>query len=458
MRGPEPRILWGWGMANHARSLVYRPLDAGEVASAILDARERGMSVTARGSGLSYGDAALNQGGAVVDLTAMDRVLDFDPEQGLIRVEAGMTIAQLWQHVLPRGWWPPVVPGSMEVTLGGAVAMNVHGKNHATAGAIGRHVEAVTLVSGDGEVHDLRRGVVAQAEEGLWSMDLSDVLGAQGLTGTLVDVTLALRRVHSGFLEVEVETTDSLPATFDALDRGAREADYTVAWVDCLGRSAGRGVLHHAWYLPPDHELAGEGMNPETQRLPGRIAGILPRRHAWRALRPLSNDVGIRLLNTGRYYSARLRGTRRYTQTHAAFHFLLDYVPGWKRAYGAGGLLQYQLFVPATGAREAFAQALHEQRRLGVPSYLGVLKRHTHEDGAAPYSVDGYSLALDFPVGRGERYSRLMRLCRALDRLRARYGGRIYAAKDAVSVGHLPERRDPAFSSNLVRRWEGGAG
>lgn len=445
-------------MANRARSLVYRPLEAGEVAESVLDARARGLTVTARGGGLSYGDATLNQGGAVVELAGLDRVLDFDPERGVVRVEAGATIADVWRHVLPAGWWPPVVPGTMKATVGGCVAMNVHGKNHATAGALGRHVQEVTLVTGDGELRTLRRGEVAESGAGLWSMSLADVLGAQGLTGTIVDVTLALRRVHSGFLEVEVEATGSLPATFEALDRGAREADYTVAWVDCTGAGAGRGVLHHAWYLPPDHALRGLALDPEEQRLPARIAGVLPRRHAWRALSPFTSRLGIPFLNRGRYWSARLRGTRRYTQTHAAFHFLLDYVPDWKRAYGRSGLIQYQLFIPAIGAREAFTEALQEQKRLGVASYLGVMKRHTLEDAAASYSVDGYSLALDFPVGRGEAYSRLMRLCRTLDRITSRYGGRIYAAKDAVSVGRLPERRDEAFSSNLVRRWERGPG
>jgi FAD/FMN-containing dehydrogenase len=441
-------------MANRARSLVYRPLAAEEVCEAIVDARTRGRTVTARGGGLSYGDAALNEGGAVLEMGGLDRVLDFDREEGRVRVQAGVTIADLWRHVLPAGWWPAVVPGSMEATVGGCVAMNVHGKNHAGAGAIGRHVEALTLATGEGEIRTLRRGVATESAEGLWETTLEDVVGAQGLTGTLVDVTLALRRVHSGFLEVEVEPTGSLAETFDALDRGAREADYTVAWVECTGGHAGRGILHHAWYLPPDHELGGRALDPETQRLPGRIAGVLPRRHAWLALRPLTNRHGIRALNAGRWWAARARGTRRYVQTHAAFHFLLDYVPGWKRAYGPGGLLQYQLFIPAAAAREAFGEALAEQRRLGVPSYLGVMKRHTPEDAAASYAVDGYSLALDLPVERGERYARLMRLCRALDRIVAGHGGRIYAAKDAVSVGELPERRDPAFSSSLVRRWE----
>jgi hypothetical protein len=188
------------------------------------------------------------------------------------------------------------------------------------------------------------------------------------------------------------------------------------------------------------------------------VAGVLPRKHAWLALRPFTNRWGVRVLNFGRYHSAALRRRARYRQTHAAFHFLLDYVPGWKRAYGRSGLIQYQLFVPAAAAREAFSAALHEQNRLGVPSLLGVMKRHTSEDSAAGYCLDGYSLALDFPVGRGAHTSRLMRLCRSLDRVMAEHGGRLYAAKDAVGTGRLPERRDAAFSSNLARRWARGAG
>lgn len=450
------QVLHGWGMATHARSLVYRPVDTTDVAGAILDARQRGLSVNARGAGLSYGDAALNQGGAVLDLSGMRKILSFDPKGGLIRAEAGATIGDVWRHTLPHGWWPPVVPGTMEATLGGCVAMNVHGKNHATAGAIARHVEGVTLVTGGGEIRALHRGVVPDEDGSLWGLSLADVVGGQGLTGTVVDVTLQLRKVHSGYLDVEASVTRSLPETFEAIDRGAREADYTVAWLDCGGYRAGRAVVHHAWYLPQGHPLAGAGMEPERQRLPGRVGGVLPARQAWRALRPFMSRAGIRVLNWAKHGSAALRGTRRYAQTHAAFHFLLDYVPNWKRAYGRDGLIQYQMFVPATGAREAFAEALHEQRRLGVTSYLAVMKRHTAEDAAASYSVDGYSLAMDFPVGRGERFSRLMRLCRSFDVILEGYAGRLYAAKDAVGVGLLPERRDPAFSSNLVRRWERG--
>lgn len=459
MMGPPTReVLFGWGMATHARSLVYRPQRAEDVAAAVRDAAGRGLTVTARGSGLSYGDAALNQGGAVLDLARMNRILEFDAERGVLRAEAGATIEDVWQHVVGSGWWIPVVPGTMKATLGGCAAMNIHGKNHVVAGAFGRHVTGVRVVTGDGSLRTVAAAAhePAPGELPLETLSLRDILGAQGLTGTMVDVTLQLKRVHSGFLEVEAGATASLPETFEALDYGSAEADYTVAWVDCTGMRAGRGVIHHAWYLPPDHEGAGQGLDPKSQALPSRIAGVLPRNQAWRMLGVFMSRPGIRVLNSGKYRAAALRGSHRYLQSHAAFHFLLDYMPDWKRAYGADGLMQYQLFVPRAHAREAFADALHMQRKLGVPSYLGVMKRHTPEPSAATYCLDGYSLALDFPVGRGDRFGRLMRLCRSLDRIVHEAGGRIYAAKDAVSVGRLPDVRDPAFSSNLVRRWERG--
>jgi len=462
MRPPGIEMLYGWGLATRGTSLVYRPRSSDDVAAAVADAAGRGLSVAARGAGLSYGDAALNQGGAVLDLSRMNKVLDFDAESGLIRVEAGATIEDLWKTGLPHGWWPPVVPGTMKATVGGCVAMNIHGKNHVSTGAFGRHVQSVTLVTGSGELRTLSRGTVPDSSAGaadtanpeLWSLSLHDVIGSMGLTGTMAEITIQLRRVHSGFLEVEGLSTPSLPETMMALDQGAEGADYSVAWIDCMGLRAGRGAIHNGWHLPTDHARAGVGMAVEDQSLPSRIAGLLPKHQAWRALRPLTNRWGMRLLNSAKYRAGAVRRQHRYLQSHAAFHFLLDYVPDWKRAYGPGGLMQYQLFIPRESAREAFADALHLQRKLGVPSYLGVMKRHTPEDSAATYCLDGYSLALDFPVERGPRFGRMMRLFRSLDRIVHESGGRIYGAKDAVGTGLLPGRREAAFSSSLVRRWE----
>lgn len=434
-------------MVNRGRSWVYRPRDGEELTQALADAAGRGLTVAHRGGGLSYGDAALNEGGAVVASDRLDRILELDPETGLVRAQAGVTVEALWRASLPEGWWPPVVPGTMKVTLGGAVAMNIHGKNQLVAGSIGEHVAALSVVRGDGSLERLD----AAADSGA----VRSVIGAQGLNASILDVTLRLRRVHGGHLEVESRSTGSLEESLVVLEEGATSADYAVGWIDCFprGRRAGRGLLHFAWHLAPDHPLAGRALDPAEQRLPPRLMGVLPRKHAWRLLRAVTHDPGMRVVNLGRALTGRLGDGRRYHQTHAAFHFLLDHLPGWRRAYAPGGLLQYQLFVPRDAALAVYREVLRLQRAVGVVSYLGVLKRHRADTFAASYSVDGFSLALDFPVRR-TGLAALRRLCRSYDDLLEDVGGRIYAAKDAVSVGRLPEERHPLFSNNLARRWE----
>jgi FAD/FMN-containing dehydrogenase len=444
---PSLEVLEGWGMANRSRSWVYRPRGGEEVIEAILDARRRGLTIGHRGAGQSYGDAALNEGGAILLSEGLDRILEFDPDRGVVRAEAGTTIETLWKTVLPLGWWPPVVPGTMKVTLGGAVAMNVHGKNQYAKGSIGDHVTALSIVRSDGSVDQLDRRSSPEK--------VREAVGTQGLTGFVTEVSLALTRVHGGHLEVESWSTGSLEESLSVLDRKAADADYAVGWVDCFpdGRRGGRGILHFAEMLPADHPLAGRALTLDDQRLPSRLAGVVPRAWAWRMLRMFTHDAGMRMVNLGRVLTGRLRHGHTYLQTHAAFHFLLDFVPGWKQAYGPEGLIQYQLFVPRSDAATVFREALRIQRRLGVVSYLGVLKRHRADEYPASYSVDGFSLALDFPVRSGSLAS-LRSLCAAFDDLLRDVGGAVYAAKDAVSVGRLPEGRDPAFGTNLTRRWE----
>lgn len=446
---PTREVLRGWGGVHQGRSVVYRPRSDEDAAAALADAAARGLTVAHRGAGQSYGDLAVNEGGAVLDLSALTGALALDRETGVARVRAGTTIEQLWAAALPLGWWPPVVPGTMKVTVGGAVAANVHGKNHASSGSIGDHVRALTLLEPGGAVRALApgRGADGGAFDG--------AVGGLGLTGTILDVTLQLHPVHSGLLDVEARATGSLGESLEVLERGAAEWTYAVGWLDPFpsGQRAGRGVLHFAGYLPPDHPRAGVALSVPEQALPGRILGVVPRGWAWLGLRALFSDPGLRALNAGRWLGGRVRDGHRALEPHARFHFLLDYVPGWQRAYDPHGLVQYQLFVPRAAAPHAFAEALRLQAATGAYSYLAVLKRHRADRFPAAYAVDGFSLALDFAV-RPSRLERLVRLFRSYDALLEEVGGRVYAAKDGVSRGRLPAARHPLFSSNLVRRWE----
>jgi len=459
---PSLETLSGWGMAHHARSWVYRPRGAEEAAEAVADARGRGLTIAHRGAGLSYGDAALNEGGAVIVCEGLDRILEFDAERGVVRAEAGVTIGQLWREVLPRGWWPPVVPGTAAVTLGGAVAMNVHGKNAWSAGPVGEYVEGLTLLGAGGRPSAVSRQPSAVSRQpsdpatpprGVPA--LQEVIGAQGLNGTILDVTLRLKRVHSGFLSVSPLPTRDLAESLERLDEGAAAHDYAVGWLDAFagGGSVGRGALHLARYIEPGHPLAGRGLAVADQHLPERILGVVPKRHTWRLMKYFTTDAGMRSLNLAKYLAGAVQGGRPYVQSHAAFHFLLDYVPDWKNVYRPHGLVQYQFFVPKSAAHQVLGEALARQRRAGIVSYLAVLKRHRPDGFASQYAVDGYSLALDFPV-RPRRAAAFDALLRDFDALQREAGGRIYAAKDGSSVGRLPAVRDAAYATDLARRWE----
>ena len=444
---PALAVLKGWGGVHQGRSVVYRPNNLEEVEAALRDASGRGLSVAHRGSGYSYGDLAVNEGGAVIETRGLRGVVEFDPVVGEVRAYAGTTIEELWSETLGHGWWPPVVPGTTRVTLGGALAVNIHGKNHWSTGSFGEHVSAVTVLGGDGELTKLTAASDRKA--------FSRVVGALGLSGTILDVTLRLQRVHSGLLEVETVATRSLAETLETLEAGSYAWTHAAAWIDCFPRRtrAGHGVLHFAVDLPADHARAGAAMTAAGQRLPERVLGLVSRRHVWVALRALLHDAGTRALNVGRYATARARRGRRSLAPHAHFHFLLDSMPGWERAYQPHGLIQYQLFVPRAAASYALAEALRLQATTGVYSYLGVVKRHRADPFPNSYMMDGFSLALDFPV-RPSRLDRLVRLFRSYDALLSEVGGSVYAAKDGVSRGRLPEFRHPLFSSNLVRRWE----
>jgi hypothetical protein len=439
--------LAGWGMADFCTALAYHPRDAAEVAEAVADAARRDLTIVHRGAGISYGDASLNEGGAVIHTSALDRILHFDPVKGTVRAEAGVSIAGVWRYVLSSGWWPPIVPGTMHVTLGGAAAMNIHGKNGFKSGCFGDHVLALTLLDSSGEVRELTRAA--------HSNRLKEIIGAQGLNGTILDVTLQLKKVSSGMLEVTPIPTGSLEENLEKLDVIARAHDYAVGWIDAFasGRSTGRGLLHAASHPAPDHRASGKHTDVGSQELPSAIFGLLPSRHVWRFARPFVHGPGMRAINFAKSLMGQLGGTRPFLQPHAAFHFLLDYVPNWKYVYRPGGLLQYQFFAPADAALPMFREALRMQQRAGMPSYLAVLKRHRRDEFAASYSVDGYSLAMDFPRNRRSDPA-LLAMLREFDMLQRSMGGHVYAAKDSVSHGVLPCVRDPRFSSNLVRRWE----
>ncbi len=416
-------------MASSSNAYVYRPSTLKDLRGILDLAGKNGRTIAFRGGGNSYGDAFGNREEIVLDLSRLNRILEWDPTAGIIRVEPGVTIDQLWRFVLPDGWWPPVVTGTALTTVGGCAGMNTHGKNGWKLGTFGDHVLEFDLMKADGEMVT----ACPETDPELFYA----AIGGFGMLGVFTSLTIQLKRIYSGLLRVEGASCPHLGRALDYLEEHLDDSDYLVGWLDgyARGRSLGRGEMHRAVYLAP-----GEDPSPQKtlqvpyQELPDSYFGLLPKSSLWFYMRFFLNPIGGRLTNTLKYTAARLLSGekgRPYTQSHVAFHFLLDYVPGWKRAYLPGGLIQYQSFLPKERAEAGYREILELCQRRGLVNYLSVLKRHVPDKYLISYGVDGYSLAMDFKVTRRGRPD-LVRLTRELDEIVLRHDGRFYLAKDSV--------------------------
>jgi FAD/FMN-containing dehydrogenase len=454
LSGPLPaeRIerVWTWGGASSGVCHVYRPNTAEGIHEVLCLARRSGRSVGLRGGGNSYGDAAVNSENVLVDLRRMNRILDWDPATGQIRVEPGVTLLDLWQYTLADGWWSPVTTGTSFTTIGGSAAMNVHGKNGWQAGPIGDHITEFDLMLPSGEIITCSR------------RENSDIfhtaIGGFGMLGIFTSITLMMKRVYSGLLEVETCTQPDLDGIFSYFEANVPCSDYIVGWIDSFarGKALGRGDVHRANYLAPGADpLAAQTLRVDNQHLGPNLFGVVPRSISWMLMRPMLHNPGMQLVNTGKYLAGKVGGAKCYRQPHAQFHFLLDYVPDWKRAYTPGGLIQYQPFIPQEDAYDAFAEILAWCQRRGFPNYLTVLKRHRPDDFLISYGVDGYSMAMDFRITNSNREG-IARLGRELDEIVLAARGRFYLAKDStlrpeIARAYLGEERIGRFLT-LKRR------
>ncbi len=419
-------LVPSWGGASSSVSYVYRPTTIDQLHELFNLARKNGRSIGLRGGGNSYGDAAMNSENILLDMRRMNRILYWNPETGIVRVEPGVTISQLWQYVLEDGWWPPVVTGTSMTTLGGCAAMNVHGKNAYQAGPIGDHIQEFEMMLPSGEIISCSR---AENEELFYA-----AIGGFGMLGIFTSITMKLKPVYSGLLDVHTEAQPDLAGMFDYFEEYVDQSDYIVGWIDSFAKGAGlgRGDVHRANYLPPGADLApSQTMRLDSQHLSPNMFGFMPRSIVWLFIRPFMNNLGSALINKAKYLSGHLLGAKQIRQPHAAFHFLLDYVPDWKNSYGSGGLIQYQPFIPKETARGAFADILRTCQLRRLPSYLIVFKRHRPDDFLMTHGLDGYSLAMDFRI-TDKRRPLVAALTRELDDIVLAAGGRFYFAKDST--------------------------
>jgi decaprenylphospho-beta-D-ribofuranose 2-oxidase len=419
------KVLDGFGRSVLAASRYAAPTSADELASLVQSARREGMSVTFRGSGRSYGDASLNGSGLVIDATRLNRMIGWDPGTGIAEVQGGLTIEGLWRRTITDGYWPHVVPGTMFPTMGGCLSMNIHGKNNFKAGPFGEYVQEFDLVTPEGDLLTCSPTVNGDV--------FHSAIGGLGLLGAITRVKVKLHKVGSGLLRVDPCAVQSLGEMFDEFEKRIPHSDYLVGWVDCLAEGAklGRGEIHQANYLTEDEDPMGPvSFHTERQTLPTRILGF-PKDKLWHFMGPFLNNYGVRLINFAKMLGSERNHGKKYLQSHVGFAFLLDYVPNWRLAYGDGGFIQYQVFIPKETARAAMEDILRLAQEANLPPYLGVFKRHRPDAFVLSHAVDGYSMAMDFRVTKSNR-ERLWALTRRLtDRVIAA-GGRFYFAKDAV--------------------------
>ena len=374
----------------------------------------RGTTLIARGNGRSYGDAALNPE-LTLSMRAMDRMRAFDAGTGRLDCEAGVLLADLLETFVPRGWFPPVVPGTGLVTVGGMIAADVHGKNHHRDGTFGAHVESLTLAGADGAIRECSR------EE---NADLfRATLGGMGLTGVILSARFRLRPIETAFVMAETLAARDLDETM-ALFEASRDWPHSVAWIDCLARGAGlgravmtRGAFMERGALPP--RLASD---------PLRSAPAGKLRVPADAPSALLNRVSIGLFNALCYRRGRGRARSGARPVHFdRFFFPLDRIEAWNRLYGRRGFVQYQCVLPKGESEAGVAALLERAAAAGQGSFLGVLKLFGPAgEGLISFPMEGYTLALDFPVRSGTAA-----LLDGLDEITHRHGGRVYLAKDA---------------------------
>jgi decaprenylphospho-beta-D-ribofuranose 2-oxidase len=398
-------ILSGWGRVRRSASVTLRPADMADALTVFADQHKRANGLITHAAARSYGDCALNDQGFALLSAGLNRILAFDPATGRVDVEPGVTFRQLVDRFLPEGFLPPVSPGTGCATIGGAVANDVHGKNHELDGSFAQHIEALDLLTPSGRVH--RIGPDQEATL------FYATCGGLGLTGVITRVVFRLKRVPGPGMRRTLTRAANLDAFLSAMAAG-RDAPYSVGWIDgtARGASLGRGILETAF--PCEH--AGK---------PPRRGFRIPVNFPHVALNPLT----IRAFNEI-YFRRASASPRTATIRTEKFLYPLDALHGWNRIYGLRGFYQFQNVVPfeaGPAALRALLEVIAASRRA---SFLAVLKRLGPGIGASgplSFPMPGYTLALDFPAGHGieELYAKLVRIT-------LEYGGRIYLAKDAL--------------------------
>jgi decaprenylphospho-beta-D-ribofuranose 2-oxidase len=439
--------LSGWGRYPRAHSTVVSPSDLSELASLLKHTLSR--PIIARGMGRSYGDAALNEGGVVLSLTQLNRIESFDPTLGVLRCEGGATLEGLIALVLPQGFFFPVTPGTRSVTVGGAIAADVHGKNHHGSGTFSNWVEELELLTATG---DLLRCSRQENADAFWA-----TVGGMGLTGFIVRATLRLLKVESAYVRLRLQATEDFDDTVDRLERADQCSEYTIAWVDFAshGRKFGRALLMDGSHARRD-EVPGKVREPLAlaHRSALKVPFAVPLAPKSRRLIQVFNEL---------YFRASSVGPSRLVDFDE-FFYPLDGIADWNLLFGQQGFIEIQAVLPEPRAAERVREVIEVLQSTGATPFLAALKRFGEEgSGLLSFPKRGISENIDLPVSPV-----LPGVTRRMAESIVDRGGRIYLAKDAVlerdllapgyprleRFQHIVNELDPTgrISSSLSRR------
>jgi decaprenylphospho-beta-D-ribofuranose 2-oxidase len=400
--------ITGWGRYPIIATELLTPTTRKEVVGTMRAAE----GVVARGNGRAYGDAAIGTT-LTLSMLGFDRMIRFDAETGLLTVEAGVLLADVIAAFLPRGFFPYVVPGTRYVTIGGALASDVHGKNHHKERGFGDYVVGLTLLTGAG---DIMRASREENAELFWA-----TIGGMGLTGTILEATIRLRRVETGWIRQTTVLARDLAAAMEALDAGD-SSTYSIAWIDCVARGAQLG-----------RSLVFLGEHAARRELQGRSAeNPFPSLGDPKLSIPIDfprlvlNRLSVAAFNELYFRAAARKEGAPFLCPAGPYFFPLDGIANWNRIYGRRGFVQHQCVLPPATAAATLVEMLNRIARRGDAPFLAVLKKLGGSSGVLSFPFEGYTLALDFPFTPG-----LLEFLDELDRTVVKAGGRLYLAKDA---------------------------
>jgi len=435
--GPAPFESWGRYPSYGANIIpLHWQSDFSAIAPSLLN------GALPVGMGRSYGDACLLKDGNLLVTTGMNRLIEFDPESGLLTAEAGITLAQILDFAVPRGFFLPVSPGTKYVTIGGAIANDIHGKNHHVAGTFGRHVMQFELMRSDGS-----RRLCSPTENSDW---YAATIGGLGITGLITWATLRLKPIVSRLIEYEGIQFHGIDE-FLALTEQSKDIEYTVSWVDVTstGKNFARGI-----FMQGDHSQKRDTLTPSP-----KPKLVFPFDAPGFAL----NRLSVSLFNTA-YFHKQFSKRSVSIEDYEPFFFPLDKVLHWNRMYGKRGLLQFQYVIPWEHAKEGTVAILHEVAKSGLASFLAVLKAFgdVPSPGMMSFPKPGITLALDFPIKPDKTFPVVHRLAEMV----LEFGGRLYPAKDAAMTARqfqafypqwqqFSRYRDPLLTSSFWERVTG---